>query len=78
MKIFELHFDISNNGDGSASIRMHPTKEAAEKAAENEEGWGEPLNDSIKLKLEDGKIFYEDHDEETYKPIWIPLQETKL
>jgi hypothetical protein len=39
---FKLHYHVSNNGDGSASVHFHETAEEAEKAdSELEEGWGD-------------------------------------
>jgi len=38
---FRLHYHISNNGDGSASVHFHKTAKEAEKADEAQsEGWG--------------------------------------
>lgn len=60
-KIFQLHYHISNGGDGSASVHFHKTaKEAAdadEKMSEDGEGWGESCNGSETLKFEDGKLY---------------------
>ncbi len=56
---FELHYSISNNGDGSASTHFHQTEEEAEAADGEGEGWGEPCNGSVKLKVEDGKLYFQ-------------------
>jgi len=42
-----VHYAISNNGDGSASVLFFKTPEAADKYDQNmDEGWGEPCNAS--------------------------------
>lgn len=43
-KFFKLHYHISNNGDGSASVHLHQTQEEADKADEAmDEGVGRVL-----------------------------------
>jgi hypothetical protein len=50
---FKLHYHVSNNGDGSASVHFHETAEEAEKAdSELEEGWGDSSASYIELKTE--------------------------
>lgn len=61
-EIFELHYHCSNGGDGSVSVNFHKTEQDAESAdAAQDEGWGESSASSVKLKLEDGKLYYEDY-----------------
>jgi hypothetical protein len=76
-KVFELPYWISNNGDGSASIQLCETSEEAAKADEdqqqNGDGWGEPSADSIKLKLDNGKIYFQGRDE-GHKRVWKELK----
>ena len=48
MKKIVIFYYISNNGDGSASIRWYLSGETAEKLDEDQyEGWGEECNGSI-------------------------------
>lgn len=74
-KNFELFYHISNQGDGSAAVYFHKTNKEAEKADEKmDEGWGEPCNGSLSLRLVEGKLYYEDSDDDC-KTIWIPVKE---
>lgn len=62
MKV-KLHYYISNQGDGSACLRLCKTAEEAERldeTAQQDDGWGEPSNDCVELTVKDGKVFYED------------------
>ncbi len=73
---FELHYHVSNGGDGSASVHFHQSKQAATKADEDmEEGWGEPCNGSVKLKVEDGKLFFREFERVNgkYEYVWKPI-----
>lgn len=64
MKI-KVPYHISNGGDGSASIELHPTREAADKADEEmEECWGEQCSGTLEIEIEDGKVFYQ-----SYEPV---------
>jgi hypothetical protein len=80
MSEFYLHYHISNNGDGSASLRLHPTGDAAEAAdnaqQESGEGWGESSNGHVKLKLEDGALFYRSYErvDGKYQYVWIEVR----
>lgn len=79
-KEFQLNYWISNNGDGSASARFVQTKEEAEKEDEEQsEGWGEPCASSIRLKVEDGVLYFREYkyDETLKKYIicWTPVPE---
>lgn len=57
-KTFELHYHISDNGDGSASVWFHLNEKEAEEADEAEEGWGESCNSSVTLMVKDDKLYY--------------------
>lgn len=61
MKI-KVPYWISNNGDGSASLRLCKTPENAEKADEKQdEGWGESSAGELELIVEGDKVFFEKH-----------------
>lgn len=57
--MFELFYHCSNNGDGSASVHFHSSKEDA-KIAEyaEDEGWGESSVNRVTLKVEDNKLYF--------------------
>lgn len=49
---FELHYSISNNGDGSVSLHIHPSAIAARQADEAEqEPFAEPTAGCLALRL---------------------------
>lgn len=49
---FELHYSISNNGDGSVSLAVHPSAAAARRADEAEnEPFAEPTADCLTLRV---------------------------
>lgn len=71
--MFELHYHCKNNGDGSVSVEFHESKQAAEKADEEmDEGWGESSASSVKLKVEDGKLYFQTYEdvEGKYQKVW--------
>lgn len=71
-KFFKLHYHISNNGDNTASVHLHRTKEEADKADEEMgDGWGESCSGYETIKLEKGKLFYK----EWKSGVWYPLEE---
>lgn len=77
MSQFKLHYHITNNGDGSASINLHPTAEAAAEADANmDEGWGEPCNGDVTLKIEDGRLYYQEYElvDDKYQYVWHPVE----
>lgn len=56
---FVLPFHITNNGDGSASVKLHPTLAEAEKAEEEmSKGWGESCAGTLRIKVEGKKLYY--------------------
>lgn len=77
----QLHYWISNNGDGSASIQLAKSAEQARKEDEKQsrdgEGWGEECTGSVELKTENGKIFYADSQWKGGKWIqkWVELKD---
>ena len=49
-----LHYDISNNGDGSASLVVFKTPEEASQYDENmDEGWGESCDGTKELHFDE-------------------------
>jgi hypothetical protein len=83
---FKLHYHVSNNGDGSASVHLHESAEEAEKADENEEeGWGESSASYVDLKVEihNGKpeVFYRtlewDAKKKKHHEIWHKLEKVE-
>ena len=49
---FELHYNISNNGDGSVSLAVHPSATAARRADEAEdEPFAEPTASCLTLRV---------------------------
>lgn len=55
--MFRLHYHVSNNGDGSASVYFHSTAKKAEQEDETQaEGWGEPTASYVDLEIVGGKI----------------------
>ena len=49
---FELHYSISNNGDGSVSLAVHPSATAARRADEAEdEPFAEPTAGCLTLRM---------------------------
>lgn len=49
---FELHYNISNNGDGSVSLAVHPSATAARRADEAEdEPFAEPTAGCLTLRV---------------------------
>lgn len=78
-KEVELYYHISGNGDGSASLELHKTKKQAEKADEEQHEWGgfaESTVSSIKLKIENNKIYRQEFTEVKgkWQYIWIEIK----
>ncbi len=77
-KSFKLPFYCSNGGDGSVSVRFCQSLEEAEtKDSEMEEGWGESSARSVKIKVEDNKLFYEKFEsvDGKYQYVWKEVEE---
>jgi acylphosphatase len=74
---FTLPYYISNNGDGSASVHFTSTEAEADKADEElEEGWGEPCSSTIKIKVENDKLYFRDFQRVNgkYDYVWIEVK----
>jgi hypothetical protein len=57
---FELPYYVQNNGDGSASVRFCPTLAQATREDEGQpDEWAEGTASTVKVKVEDGKLFFE-------------------
>ena len=75
--MFKLSYHVSNNGDGSVSVHFHPSAKAANEAdAAMDEGWGESSADSVNLKVEGGKLYFEDFQqlERKYQKVWVEVE----
>lgn len=75
---FLLPYHVSNGGDGSANVEFHATLDEAVAQDEAElEGWGEPSADTIALKVEDGKLFFQDWKDidGKFQPVWVEVTE---
>lgn len=77
---FKLPFWVRNQGDGSVGVIPAKTLLIAEtNDSVQDEGWGESSADIIKLKVEDGKLFYYgylDDDDESYERGWVQVEES--
>lgn len=76
--MFDLHYHVSNNGDGSVCVNFHRTRKEAEEADANQaDPWGESSAETLRLKVEDGKIHYRimRWDGKQYHEEWVPVQE---
>lgn len=83
MRKFKLPYHCSNNGDGSVSIHLHPSIEAASKADSEEcEGWGEDCSGEKILVLNNNKLYYEQSEynpkSKKYEITLIKIPEIKL
>lgn len=59
----EVHYAISNNGDGSVSVHFFKTAEEASKFDEDQdEGWGEPSDSSEILHFDKDGILINSSD----------------
>jgi hypothetical protein len=78
---FKLFYNCRNGGDGSVSVDFFPNKKLADKAeseSELEEGWGESSVGDVILKIEDGKILFQemvwDEKNSKFNYIWHELK----
>ena len=56
----KLHYSISNNGDGSASVHFYGTAEEAEQADEDaSEPFAEDTAGYLSLEVENGKVYFD-------------------
>lgn len=73
--IFTLPYHITNNGDGSASVKFHATRAEAEAAdAAMDEGWGESCDGEVRLRVEDSKLFFSEYTTGGY--IWVEVTQS--
>ena len=76
----KLHYYCVNGGDGSAGVQFCETKKDAEKADEEQnekgDGWGESSVNSVTLKVEDGKIFFQSFERvgNKYERVWKEIK----
>ena len=74
-QVFQVHFRCNNQGDGSVRVDFHQNKEVVEQIEENEnetgEGWAESSVDTLKLKMEDGKLYFRVYEEVGGKYGWV-------
>lgn len=79
MKKFQLYYNCRNGGDGSVSVDLHSTEQAANKAEESmDEGWGESSVGSITIiQADDGNLWFEDYDtiDGKFQKVSIKLEE---
>ena len=69
---FKLYYNCRNGGDGSVSVDFHNSEAEAEKAEENmDEGWGESSVNSVRLKIEDGKLYFRKYNG---KFVWVEVK----
>ncbi len=74
-KTFKLHYYLHNGGDGAGSAVFCPSAKAAREADENQcERFSEDTASSVLLKYEDGKLFVEIRDDDTFKKTWVELK----
>ena len=77
---FELHYHCSNGGDGSVGVHFHQSEQEAQKADEEmEDGWGESSAHSVKLKLENDRLYFREYEEvdNKYQWVWKEIQAVK-
>jgi len=78
MKTFKLFYYVTNNGDGSVSVRPTNTEAEAAKADEElDEGWGEPCNGRFELSIINNIIHRKElsWSNGKYETKWVPLEE---
>jgi len=76
---FKLPYYIRHGGDGSVILEPCSTIAGAEAADEAmDEGWGESSAGTIELKVEDGKLYYQDYADinGTYTKVWVEVKES--
>jgi hypothetical protein len=81
MNTYVLPYYISNNGDGSASLRICKTLKEAQKEDDKQnesEGWAEPSADEIKIIVKDGEPHIEQFDTNEKSPTYLKYILVKL
>lgn len=72
MDTYVLPYYVSNNGDGSASLRICKTiEEAHEKDEKQSENWAEPSANEIKIIMKDGEPHIEYFDVDEKSPTYL-------
>lgn len=74
---FDLPYWVSNNGDGSVSVKFLQTLEDAELEDEaQEEGWAESSAYTVRLKVENNQLFLRKNNYIRGKWVesWLPIQ----
>lgn len=75
IEVFKLNYYVTNNGDGSASVRFCESAKIAEKLdEEQDEGWGESSASDFELKIENGEIYCRAYDHAKHKYDWHKLE----
>ncbi len=75
---FKLHLWVSNGGDGSANIHAATSfAEAKMKCDEQDEGWGENSAISMKILIQDNRLYYQDYQsvDGKYKWVWVEVSQ---
>lgn len=79
MPEFRLPVYVQNNGDGSASVIVCESFEDAQAGDEaQDEGFAEASAENLKLKVEDGKLYFYDtvrNNQGKYVPIWREVKQ---
>jgi hypothetical protein len=78
--MFRLHYNLRDNGDGSASAVFYEDEKALQKEMEEmEEGWGEPCDGHVDLVIKDNKIYRKklewNSKAKEYNEVLIPLEQ---
>lgn len=61
---FRIPYYVSNGGDGSASLQLTESLDAAKVADEDQtEGWGESSAGEIVCRIEQGSLLYRIYDD---------------
>lgn len=72
--MFNLHYHVRNNGDGSVTVIFHQTRAeavAADEAQSSKEGWSEESVGTAQLKVENGQIFFRPRGSGAWRPLEI-------
>jgi prolyl oligopeptidase PreP (S9A serine peptidase family) len=82
-QFFDLVYNVSNCGDGSVAVGFFETEKKAQKDEESQtEFWGESSVDSVKLKIEDGVLYFRSYDcinkkTDDYDYVWHKVKKGK-
>lgn len=84
--MYELPYYVVNCGDGSAAVTFCQSEDEAakqdEERQENGDGWGEPSVGTVKLRINNGVLEFEEYEETPsgkYENVWhaVPLVPVK-